>query len=61
MTYRRCVNILRVSRQRASTSRVDKSIKKSTRNRCKPRRIHTSTGKKSVATIISQRGFRNFF
>ena len=37
-----------------STLRVDNSMKKSTRNRCSPRRVHTSTVKKSAATISSQ-------
>src|SRR5215469_12441947 len=35
-----------------STFHVDKSRKNSTMNRCKPRRVHTSTVKKSAATII---------
>src|SRR5215469_18039897 len=44
-----------------STFRVDKSMKNRTRNRCKPRRVHTSTVKKSVATIVSQCRLRNSF
>jgi hypothetical protein len=44
-----------------STFRVDNSMKNSTTNRCSPRRVHTSTVKKSVATISSQCRFRNSF
>src|SRR5215469_12765043 len=42
-----------------STLRVARSMKNRTTNRCKPRRVHTSTVKKSVATIISQCLLRN--
>src|SRR5579864_9397453 len=37
-----------------STFRVASSMKNSTMNRCSPRRVHTSTVKKSAATISSQ-------
>src|SRR3954447_6441637 len=45
----------------SSTLRVDKSMKKSTRNRCSPLRVHTSTVKKSAATISFQCRARNSF
>src|SRR5215831_6578304 len=44
-----------------STFRVDKSMKNTTINRCSPRRVHTSTVKKSAATISSQCRLRNSF
>src|SRR3984893_8520179 len=44
-----------------STLRVDNSMKNSTMNRCSPRRVHTSTVKKSAATISSQCWLRNSF
>src|SRR5437660_8309159 len=44
-----------------STLRVDNSMKNSTMNRCSPRRVHTSTLKKSAATISSQCRLRNSF
>lgn len=43
-----------------STLRVDKSMNR-TRNRCNPRRVHTSTVKKSAATIWPQCRDRNSF
>ena len=44
-----------------STRRVARSIKNSTRNRCSPRRVQTSTVKKSAATTNSQCRLRNSF
>ena len=44
-----------------STFRVDSSITNSTTNRWSPRRVHTSTGKKSAAMINSQWRVRNSF
>jgi len=44
-----------------STLRVDSSMKNNTRNRCGPRRVYTSTVKKSAATISSQGRFGNSF
>ena len=44
-----------------STLRVDNSMKNRTMNRCNPRRVHTSTVKKSAATISSQCCVRNSF
>jgi len=43
------------------TLRVDNSIKNSTMYRCSPRRVHTSTVKKSAATSRSQCWLRNSF
>jgi hypothetical protein len=40
-----------------STLRVDKSIKKRTRNRCSPLRVHSSTVKKSAATRPTRSSF----
>ncbi len=44
-----------------STLRVDNSMKNSTMNRWSPRRVHTSTVKKSAATASSQCRLRNSF
>jgi hypothetical protein len=44
-----------------STFRVANSMKNSTINRCSPRRVHTSTVKKSAATISSQWRVKNSF
>src|SRR5215467_3844548 len=43
-----------------STLRVDNSTKNSTMNVCRPFRVHTSTVKKSAATISSQCRLRKF-
>jgi hypothetical protein len=40
---------------------VDSSMKNSTKKLCQPRRVHTSTVKKSAATISSQCRVRNSF
>jgi hypothetical protein len=44
-----------------STRRVERSIRKSTRNLVRPDRVHTSTVKKSAVAITSQCRFRNSF
>ena len=44
-----------------STRRVESSMKKSTTKRYNPARLHTSTVKKSLATICSQCLLRNSF
>ena len=42
-------------------NRVDRSMKNKTMNRCTPFLVHTSTVKKSAATISSQCRLRNSF